>query len=127
VKLVANDHERHTRFGQELCGAPGFIGIGPHPHAGIDQVLRNDLGAYAFVVVIGMPGDVGRTIGRGPRRLETAADSFRNHIRPARKPAVLGDRLDDLFLIGDLLETIAPGAPRLVAGGELGCGPSFCA
>src|SRR5215475_65220 len=94
--------------------ARDLLGVGPHPHARIDALLRDDLGAHALVVVVGMPGDVGGAVRRRPRRLETAADGLRDHVRPPREPAVLGDRLDDLLLVGDLLETVAPGATRLV-------------
>ena len=114
VDLVADDHERHPRLDQELGGALDLVGIGPHPHARIDQLLRDDLGAHALVVEVGVPRDVGGPVGRRPCRLEAAADGFRNHVGSAREPAVLGDRLDDLLLVGHLLEPVAAGAPGLV-------------
>src|SRR5215471_17170038 len=87
-------------FGRAL----NFIRIWTHAHARIDEVLRDDLGAYPFVVAIRMPGDVGRTVGRRPGRLECATNGLRDHVWPACQPRVLGDRLDHLLLVGDLFE-----------------------
>ena len=67
----------------------------------------------ALVVVL-VPRDVGRPVRRGPRRLERAADRLRDHVGAAREPGVLGERLDDLLLVGDLLEAVASGAAGLV-------------
>ena len=114
VDLVADDHERHPRLDQELRRALDLIRIGSHPHARIDQLLRDDLGADALVVVIGMPGNVGGAVGRRPCRLEAAANGLRDHVRSSRQPGVLGDRLDDLLLVGDLLEAVTSGTPGLV-------------
>ena len=114
VDLIADHHQRHSGFDQELGGARDLIGIGPHPHARVLQFLRDDLGARTFVVEIGMPGDVGGAVRRGPCRLETAPHRFRNHVGAPGEPRVLGDRLDDLLLVGNLLEAVATGTTRLV-------------
>ena len=61
-----------------------------------------------------MPGNIGGAVRRGPRRLESAADGFRDHVRPAREPGVFGDRLDDLLLVEHFLEAVTPRPLRLV-------------
>ena len=91
-----------------------LVRVWPHTHARIDQALVDDLGADALVIVVRMPGDVGRPVGGRPRRLEAATDGFRNHVWAAREPSVFGDRLDDLLLVRGLLETIPPSAARLI-------------
>ena len=114
VHLVADDHERHPRLGEQLRRALELRRIGPHAHARIDFLLRDDFGANALVVEVRMPRRVGRAIGRRPGRLERAAHGLWDHVRAAREPGVLGERRDQLLLVGDLLEAVAPGAAGLV-------------
>ena len=66
VHLVADDEQRHARLDQHFRGALDVVRIGPHMHARIDQALVDDLGANALVVIVGVPGNVGRPIGRRP-------------------------------------------------------------
>ncbi len=114
VDLVAHHHQRHPGLDQEPGGALHVVRVGPHPHARIELILRDDLGLHPLVVEVGMPRDVGGPVGRGPRCLEGAPHGFRDHVAPAREPGVFGDRLDHLLLVEHLLEAVAPGAPRLV-------------
>ena len=114
VDFVADDQERHPGLDQELGGARDLVRVRAHPHARVELLLRDDVGAHPIVVVVGMPGDVGGAERRRPRRLEGAAHGFRDHVGPARQPREFRDRLGELFLVGDLLEAVAAGAARLV-------------
>src|SRR5260370_1013586 len=55
-----------------------------------------------------------RAAGRRPRCLEAAGYRLGQHFGAPREPGVLGQRLDDLLLVGDLLEAVASRAPRLI-------------
>jgi len=112
--LVPDDEQRHLRLDQQLRGALDLGGVGPYAHARIDFVLGDDLGVGLLVVEVGVPGDVARALRRRPRRLEAAAHGLRDHIGPPREPGVLGHRLHDLLLVGDLLEAVAARAAALV-------------
>ena len=114
VNLITHVEQRHLRIEQQPGGTFNLHRIGPHAHARVNLVMRNDFGLHPLVVEIRMPRRIGRAIGRRPRGLKGAAYGFRDHVGAACQPTVFGQRRNQLFLIGYLFKTIAPGAPRLI-------------
>src|SRR4029453_1964779 len=114
VKLIADNHQRASRFDEKFGGALYFFRIGPYAHARVNFVVADDLGAHRLVNEIGMPGSIGRTVWWSPSGFKSAAHGFRNHVGAARQPSVLSKRLDDLLLIGHFFEAVASRAARRI-------------